>query len=65
MVKTRLIVVLLAVLVLLSIARGVIVSMVMDESLLERQQAQGQRSRIAACQTLQICPPANGPGLLN
>jgi hypothetical protein len=65
MAKTRLIVVLLAVLVLLSIARGIIVSMIVDGGPLENQQALGRRSGITACQSLQTSPPASRPNLLN
>ena len=63
--QTRLIVMLLAAIVLLSLARGIIVSMVMEGSLLEKQQAQGRRPRVAACQALQHCPPASDTVLLN
>jgi hypothetical protein len=64
MTQTRLIAVLLAAVVLLSMARGIIVNMVMDD-LLEGLQARSQRSHVAACQALQQCPPAVRPNLLN
>jgi hypothetical protein len=63
--ETRLIVILLAVLVLLSIARGLIVDMVMEGHLPERDRTAGGRSDIAACQTRVDCPTASRPQFLN
>ena len=63
--RTRLIVMLLAALVLLSMARGIIVSMFVEGGLLDERQAQGRHQNVAACQALQECPPARRSVLLN